>query len=257
MGASISDIRLLLKVKKLPRCANPRRVFVTGGTGYIGSHLIPALLERGHHVRALVRTESKGIMPPAGCELVSGNALDGNSYRNLVRPSNTFVHLVGVAHPSPSKGAEFRSVDLVAAREAIGVASELGLEHFVYLSVAHPAPVMKAYIAVRSECEAMIGECGLRATIVRPWYVLGPGHKWPYALVPMYKLMELLPFTRRGAQRLGLVTLEEIVFALVHAVESTATGVRQMDVPDIRAAGKAIAREDALALREKPVRQGF
>src|SRR5215467_14001673 len=149
MGASISDIRLLLRVKKLTRCGNPRRVFVTGGTGYIGSHLIPALLERGHHVRALVRTESKGVMPPAGCELVSGNALDGNSYRHLVRPSNTFVHLVGVSHPSPAKGAEFRSIDLVAAREAIGIASELNHEHFVYLSVAHPAPVMKAYIAVR------------------------------------------------------------------------------------------------------------
>jgi uncharacterized protein YbjT (DUF2867 family) len=213
----------------------------------MGSHLIPALLERGHYVRALVRTESKGVMPPAGCELISGSALDGNTYRHLVRPSNTFVHLVGVAHPSPSKAVEFRSVDLVAAREAIGVAAELGIEHFVYLSVAHPAPVMKAYVAVRSECEAMIRERGLRATIVRPWYVLGPGHKWPYALLPLYKLMELLPFTGEGARRLGLVTLEEMVFALVHAVESTPTDIRCMEVPDIRVAGNAIAMESALA----------
>lgn len=247
MGASISDIRLLLRVKKLARCVDSRRVFITGGTGYIGSHLIPALLERGHHVRALVRTESKGAMPPAGCELVSGNALDGNSYRHLVRPSNTFVHLVGVAHPSPSKAAEFRSVDLVAGREAIGVAAELGIEHFVYLSVAHPAPVMKAYIAVRTECEAMIRDRGLRATIVRPWYVLGPRHKWPVILFPMYKAMELLPITRAGARRLGLVTLEEMVFALVHAVESVQAGIRYMEVPDIRAAGKSVATESALA----------
>jgi uncharacterized protein YbjT (DUF2867 family) len=247
MGASISDIRLLLRVKKLARCANPRRVFVTGGTGFVGSHLIPALLERGHHVRALVRSGSKGVMPPAGCEVISGNALDGNSYRHLVRPSNTFVHLVGAAHPSPSKAEEFRSVDLVAAREAIAVAAELGLEHFVYVSVAHPAPVMKAYVAVRAECEAMIRERGLRATIVRPWYVLGPGHRWPVVLLPMYKLMELLPLTRQGAQRLGLVTLEEMVFALVHAVESSHTGIRDMDVPEIRAARNAIAKESALA----------
>ncbi len=246
MGASISDIRLLLRVKKLARCANPRRVFITGGTGYVGSHLIPALLERGHHVRALVRTESKGIMPPAGCELVSGNALDGNTYRHLVRPANTFMHLVGVPHPAPSKAGQFRALDLVAAREAITVAAELGLEHFIYMSVAHPAPVMKAYVAVRIECEALIRERGLHATILRPWYVLGPGHQWPCIFLPMYKLMELLPFTREGAQRLGLVTLEEMVFALVHAVESAHAGLREMDVPQIRAARSAIATESHL-----------
>jgi len=45
---------------------------------------------------------------------------------------------------------------------------------------------MKAYIAVREECEEIIQESGLNATILRPWYVLGPGHRWPYMLLPMY-----------------------------------------------------------------------
>ena len=247
MGASISDIRLLLKVKKLPRCSDPRRVFITGGTGYIGSHLIPALLERGHHVRALVRPGSNGHVP-AGCEVVSGNALDGNSYRQLVRPADTFIHLVGVPHPSPSKAQEFRTVDQVSAQQAIAVAGDLGLEHFVYLSVAHPAPVMKEYTAVRAQCEAMIRDGGLCATILRPWYVLGPDHQWPYVLLPVYKVLELLPFTREGARRLGLVTLEEMILALVYAAESpppfdtadtSNTGsrhpqIRVMNVPDIR-----------------------
>jgi hypothetical protein len=40
----------------------------------------------------------------------------------------------------------------------------------------------------------------MNATILRPWYVLGPGHQWPYLLLPMYKLMELLPSTREGAR---------------------------------------------------------
>lgn len=249
MGASISDIRLLLKIKKLARCSDPRRVFITGGTGYIGSHLIPALLERGHHVRALVRPGSKGHVP-AGCEVISGNALDANSYRLLVRPANTFIHLVGVARPSPSKAQEFRAVDLVSAQQAIAAAADLALEHFVYLSVAHPAPVMKEYTTVRAECEAMIHERALSATILRPWYVLGPGHQWPYVLLPIYKILELLPFTRAAARRLGLVTLEEMILALVYAVESpppfdtadtSNTGsqrpqIRVMNVPDIRSA---------------------
>jgi uncharacterized protein YbjT (DUF2867 family) len=175
--------------------------------------------------------------------VVSGDALDANTYKQLIRPADTFIHLVGVSHPSPAKAAEFRSIDLVAAREAINAAAELGVGHFIYLSVAHPAPMMKAYIAVRAECEALIKQHRLNATILRPWYVLGPGHKWPYALLPVYKVMEALPFTREGAQRLGLVTLEQMVMALVEAVESPVQGLRVLGVPDIRAAQATLARE--------------
>ena len=208
MAASISDIRLLLKVKSLPKSSDSRRVFITGGTGYIGSSLIPILLERDYRVRLLVRPGSKAKLP-AECEVVSGNALDANSYRQLVRPSDTFIHLVGVPHPSPAKATEFRSIDLVAAREAIATCVELGMHHFIYLSVAQPAPMMKDYIAVRAECEQRIQDQHLNSTILRPWYVLGPGHRWPYALLPVYKVCELLPVTRAGALRLGLVTLDQ------------------------------------------------
>jgi uncharacterized protein YbjT (DUF2867 family) len=105
--------------------------------------------------------------------------------------------------------------------------------------------MMKAYIAVRSECEQLIRERGLNATILRPWYVLGPGHLWPYALVPFYKLCELLPVTRDGAQRLGLVTLRQMVLALVEAVETPIQGTRVMCVPDIRRAQLTIMREES------------
>jgi uncharacterized protein YbjT (DUF2867 family) len=209
-------------------------VFVTGGTGYVGRPLITRLLERGHEVRALVRPGSEAKLPP-GCQPVFGDALDSNSYAAQIRPADTFVQLVGVAHPNPKKAAEFRSIDLASGRGAIEAAGAAGVQHFVYVSVAHPAPVMKAYIEVRSECEAMIHESGMKATILRPWYVLGPGHRWPYLLLPVYKIMEWLPSTRPGAVRLGLVTLEQMCQALVHAVETPPQGVCVVEVAQIRA----------------------
>ncbi len=246
MPASISDIRLLLKVKSLPKSSESRRVFLTGGTGYIGSSLIPILLERDHRVRVLVRSGSKAKLP-AACEVVSGNALDSNTYRQLIRPADTFIHLVGVPHPSAAKAAEFRAVDLVSAREAIAACAELGVHHFIYLSVAHPAPlsIMNDYIAVRAECEQMImtNDQHLNSTILRPWYVLGPGHRWPYALLPFYKVCEWLPFTRATALRLGLVALDQMILALVEAVESPAHGTRIVEVPQIRSAGLKLSPE--------------
>jgi uncharacterized protein YbjT (DUF2867 family) len=208
-------------------------IFIAGGSGYIGRPLIQQLSARGHHVRALVREGSEQKLPP-NCEPVLGNALDSSSYASRVAPSSTFVQLVGVSHPSPAKAAEFQLIDRASALGAVKAARDGGIQHFVYLSVAHPAPVMKSYIAVRAECEQTLLATGMNVTILRPWYVLGPGHRWPYALLPMYWLCERIPATREGARRLGLVTLDEMVRTLVSAIENPSVGARFIEVPQIR-----------------------
>jgi uncharacterized protein YbjT (DUF2867 family) len=166
--------------------------------------------------------------------MVTGEALKMDSYTEDVRGADTFVHLIGVAHPSPAKAKEFREIDLTSIRVAIKAARDAGIRHFVYLSVAQPAPMMHAFIAVRAEGEAMIRASGIPATFLRPWYVLGPGHRWPYALLPMYWVMGIFPKTRESAQRLGLVTIREMISALLWAVENPATQTRSLNVPQIR-----------------------
>lgn len=208
----------------------------------MGKHLIPALHANGHEVVALAREQSRGKLPWT-CTPVIGDALDGDSYRRLAEGADTFVQLVGVSHPSPAKAAQFRQVDLKAGLEAIRVACELNVPHFIYISVAQPAPVMQSYVAVRAECEQAIVASGLSATVLRPWYVLGPGHLWPYCLVPFYKLAELVPQTRESALRLGLLTIQEMVRALVRAVDEPSGGLRVLNVPEIRSFGSASVAE--------------
>ncbi len=208
-------------------------VFIAGGTGYIGRPLIRALLERGHKVKALVRKGSgTNLAPDAEC--IIGDALRMDSYTNEISPSDTFVHLIGVPHPSPAKAAQFRDVDLVSIKVATKAARDAGVHHFVYLSVAQPAPVMKVFIEVRRQGEELIRASGIAATFVRPWYVLGPGHRWPYLLLPIYRLCEFLPATRESARRLGLVTLSQIVDLLVWSVENPTDEIRILGVPEIR-----------------------
>jgi uncharacterized protein YbjT (DUF2867 family) len=224
-----------------------RDIFITGGTGYLGRHLIPRLLERGHTLRALVRDGSQSKLP-GGCATLIGNPLDRSSFAHLVAPSDTFVQLVGVPRPSPAKAREFREIDLESIRASVPAASEAGIEHFVYLSVAQPAPIMNAYIEVRAEGERLIREAGLTATILRPWYVLGPGHRWPYLLFPMYWLLERLPLTRESARRLGLVTIEQMIDALVATVEAPpARGVRTVGVQEIKGFSTVRCEQNGLA----------
>ncbi len=199
----------------------------------MGSRLIPLLARRGHDVTALVRKGSE-MRLPAGATPVLADPLRMGSYTEQVRGADTFVHLIGVAHPSPAKAKEFQEIDLVSAQVAVKAARDAEIGHFIYLSVAQPAQMMQAFIAVRSEGERMIRESGMPATFVRPWYVLGPGHRWAYVLLPFYWVCERLPATRESARRLGLVTISQMLDALVWAVENPAEGVRVLDVPTIR-----------------------
>jgi uncharacterized protein YbjT (DUF2867 family) len=208
-------------------------VFITGGTGYLGVPLIRALLEKGYQIQVLTREKSAHRVP-TGARPVLGDALNAASFERYIPTGTTLVHLVGTPHPNPAKAAEFRRVDLASIRASVAAAQEARVRHFIYLSVAHPAPVMHAYIDVRREGEALVSSSGIPATYLRPWYVLGPGHRWVYALLPVYKLMGKIPATRDMALRLGTVTLAQMTAALVSAVESPPQHLRVLNVVDIR-----------------------
>lgn len=206
-------------------------IVISGATGYLGRPLAERLAAAGHSVRAIVRPGSERRVP-AGVEAVLADPFDA-SMATAITPGATFVHLVGTPRPAPWKGAGFERVDRPSALASIAAAVSAGAGHFVYVSVAHPAPVMRDYIRVRQACEAALGRSSLPHTILRPWYVLGPGHWWPYALVPCYAMAERVPAWRESARRLGLVTHAQMVTALAWAVSNRPERCRVMDVEEI------------------------
>jgi uncharacterized protein YbjT (DUF2867 family) len=184
---------------------------------------------------------------PAGAAALIGDALEPDVISGVLRSNDTLVHLIGTPHPNPSKAREFQRVDLPSIRASVTAARRVGITHLIYVSVAQPAPFMRAFIAVRAQGEAMIREAKLTATVLRPWYVLGPGHRWATVLIPLYKLAELWPSTRERAQRLGLVTIAQMVSALVMAIENPAPAgqIRIVDVPAIKRAGENFTEADS------------
>lgn len=208
-------------------------IFVTGGTGYIGKSLIAELCRINYKVTALARKGSESKLPEVSM-IVTGNALEESLYSGFVEGSDTFIHLVGAKIPLTGMKDKFNSVDLVSIQEAVKSALKSDVKHFIYLSVAHPAPVMKEYINVRMKGEELLIQSGMKVTLIRPWYVLGPGHNWPYALIPFYKIFEMLPFTRDTAKRLGLVKLNQLINCIVYAVRNPPDQLKIYNVEDIK-----------------------
>ena len=206
---------------------------MTGASGFLGRALSRALIARGHSVDGLCRTSSKSKLSQ-GVRPIIGDPLEANSYAMTLRPDYVVAHLVGTPKPAPWKTDSFLEVDLGSVQQLVRAVSESPVAHIVYVSVAHPAPIMRAYVNARRRAESLLREMRTPVTALRPWYVLGPGHQWPALLKPLYSLAEGIPALRDGAQRLGLVTLEQMVAALVYSVETAGEESRVLEVPDIR-----------------------
>lgn len=210
-----------------------KNIFLTGGTGYIGSRLIPLLKANGFNITALARKGSEHKLP-AGCNIITGDALIGSSYAESVKGNDIFIHLIGVSHPSPAKAEEFRSIDLVSIEEAVKAASAADIKQFIYLSVAEPAPVMKKYILVRKQGEKLLKDSGMNCVFIKPWYVLGPGHYWPYFFLPLYWLFKLIPPAAETASRLYPVKLKNVLNAILYYSLNPARGITGVQTSDLK-----------------------
>lgn len=215
-----------------------KEVFITGGTGYIGRRLIKRLLDKGHHVKALVRAGSEKKLPP-GCGFVVANAFEPFDFKGSIPEGCTFIQLLGVPHPGPSKKEQFRKIDLSSAKASAMAAQLAGAGHFIYISVAQtPSGIMQAYQDCRAEGEAAIAATGIPATFIRPWYIIGPGHYWPLLIQPVLTLLEWVPATAVKAKAFRVVYLKQVLNTLIYAVENAPVqSVRIWEIAEIRKHG--------------------
>src|SRR4051812_725838 len=109
-----------------------RKIFLTGGTGYMGRRFIPLLAERGHSITAIVRPGSENKLP-IGAHAVAGNALDTASLKKALGDCDTWVQLIGTPHPAPWKAKQFRAIDFRAVTASVAALPESKIKHYVYL----------------------------------------------------------------------------------------------------------------------------
>jgi len=211
-------------------------VFITGGTGYIGSRLIKKLLKKNYRVIALVRKGSEHKLP-GGAEALVGNPFDAKTFAEQIPEGSIFIQLLGVPHPSPKKAGLFKEIDLKSVKASADAAASANLLHFIYVSVAMaPSDFMKAYQDACREGEEYCLNKNLNCTFIRPWYVLGPGHWWPILLLPLYGIAELVPSLRPKARTRALVTINQMLRTLLNTVEQKPVAHSIIEIKNIRRA---------------------
>ena len=145
-------------------------VFVTGATGFVGTYVIRALLERGHTVRALVRPGSEGRLDArddAGVTPVPGDVGKPDTLNGALDGADAVVHLVGIIEEAPSKGATFERMHVEATRNVVGAASAAGVSRFVHMSACGArGDAPSRYLTTKWAAEELVRAAGFAHGVV-------------------------------------------------------------------------------------------
>jgi len=185
-------------------------VAVTGATGFVGRHLVKALVESGRHVRALARDIDKANETLPVSDLVSvieGDLFDPASMDELARECGAFVHLVGI-RKEKRPTVTFERLHVEATQRAVDAASRAGVDRYLHMSALGSRPAARsAYHKTKYAAEEIVRGSDLAWTIVRPSLIIGAdgeflqmargwatGDEQPYLFMPYFE--SLRPFAK-------------------------------------------------------------
>ena len=186
------------------------RIGVTGGTGFVGSHLIDAALAAGHEVKALTRREQ-----PArdGLEWIAGSLEDRAALHALVTDTDAIIHVAGVISAPDKEGFDKGNVEGTLAMLAAATAG--GVRRFVHVSsLAAREPKLSLYGASKARAEELVRSSGLEWSIVRPPAVYGPGDRETLELFRMARLGLMLMPPRGHVSLIHAGDLARLLIAL-------------------------------------------
>lgn len=202
---------------------NPQRIVVFGGTGFIGSHLLPELVARDCTVVVPTRRRerARGLLPLPTVELVQIDTFDPATLERLLRGADAAVNLVGILHGRRGSpyGDDFARAHVRLPRRIAAACVASGADRLVHISAigADPAgPSM--YLRSKGDGEAALqAQAGLRWTILRPSVVFGQGDGFLNLFAALQRRLPLLPMGGAG-QRMQPVWVGDVVTSIVNSL---------------------------------------
>jgi nucleoside-diphosphate-sugar epimerase len=185
-----------------------RTLAITGGTGFVGRHLVDAALRQGHLVRALARSPRP---PRDGVEWIYGALERPDALARLVEGADAVIHVAGTVS-APTR-EDFVIGNVYGTMMIVEAARAAGLRRFIHVSsLAAREPDLSHYGASKARAETVVAASALDWTMVRPPAVYGPGDG---------EMLELFRAARRGivplppTGRISVIAAEDLVRLLL------------------------------------------
>jgi uncharacterized protein YbjT (DUF2867 family) len=195
-------------------------ILVTGGSGFVGGHVVHALREGDRPVRCLVRDVRKAErLRTWGCELLEGDMTDAGSLRRAVEGADVVVHLVAIRQGRPE---QFQRIMIGGTRDLVKLAKEAGVKRFVLMSALGTNEQTKdlvPYYGAKWQMEHDVVQSGLPYVIFRPSFIFGRDG----GILPTFrKLAKLAPVTAiigSGEQRIQPIWADDVAAYFAKAID--------------------------------------
>jgi NADH dehydrogenase len=233
------------------------KLFVSGGTGFVGGHLCRELLDRGHSLRLLVHRA--GVTTREGVEEFPGDVTDPRSCRDGARGCDGVINLVGIIREFPGRGVTFARLHEEATRNMVAAAQENGIGRYLQMSaLGTRANAVSGYHRSKYAAEELVRRGGLQHTIFRPSLIYGPGDAFVTMLAGYIRSFGVVPVIGDGAYRMQPIAVQDVARCFSLALELPQTIGREYELcgPDrltylelVDAIGRAMGRSFVLKVK--------
>lgn len=187
---------------------------VTGGTGFLGGHVLRVAAERGHQVRALARRPQ---LPRPNVEWIGGTLDDHRSLADLCRGADGVLHIAGAINAPTLAG--FIAANVTGTASLLTAAEAGGVRRFIHVSsLSAREPELSDYGWSKASSEAIVAQSDLDWTIVRPPAIYGSGDREMLELFRIARARGVIPLPPKG--RLSLIEAGDLACLLIDLVEA-------------------------------------
>lgn len=201
------------------------KVFLTGGTGFVGSEVLRQLLSAGHSVRALVREGSEDKLAATdGVEVHHGDVTDAASLAGGLQGCDAVIHLVGIIREFPDRGVTFEKMHVKATENVLQEAEKQGVKRYLHMSSNGTRERGNTgYHRTKWQAEERVRKSNLDWTIFRPSLIFAPGSEFVHMLSEVIRRLPIVPVIGDGKYRMQPVALGEVACSFVKALEMPET----------------------------------
>jgi NADH dehydrogenase len=197
------------------------KIFIAGGSGFVGEHLIKELQKSGHSVRTLVHSRSK---PGGEIEQVTGDITRPETFEQGLSGCDAVINLVGIIREFPARGITFERLHVQATANLLAAAAGNGIRRYLQMSALGSRPAaVSAYHQTKWRAEESVRRSGLEWTIFRPSIIFGPHDTFINMLAAQLRLAPIMPVIGSGSYRLQPIHADDVArcFTLALAMPET------------------------------------
>jgi uncharacterized protein YbjT (DUF2867 family) len=230
-------------------------ILVTGGSGFVGGHVVHLLREQDHPVRCLVRDVRKAEkLRSWGCDLVEGDITDPVAVRRAADAVDVVVHLIAIRQGKPE---QFQRIMVGGTRDLLKLAKEGGAKRFVHMSalgVSEETKDLVPYYGAKWQMEQDVQAAGLPYVIFRPSFIFGRDGGILPTFRRLAKLTPVTPIIGSGEQRIQPIWADDVAAYFAKAIdhEPATNRIFELGGPDVVTWNEFWARlKKALGIRRR------